>query len=289
MLATRLKEIFKATAQEHRASVQDMPREFASVRAQSRDLALVRFQPRRTMRGFLAAFILFSLQIMVLTHKVSAAGLQSNAATVPSSQAATLYPAFSESLHPALEQVGNSVGQIQIDHWKLSKSWKAQLQSDADSITQDLSHQLPVLFQQAQAAPTALDAQLRVMQNVGALYDVLVRLTLAADLTEKKTDAAMLDSALQRLEAARKSATAQMVSAAALQHQQLVQLQMRIEASPANQSISGAHGKTIVVDNEVRHRTVHRTTHHKKPVASTTGAKSQPNGVQSTGNKPSPH
>ena len=81
------------------------------------------------------------------------------------------------------------------------------MQSDADSITSDLSHQLPGLLQQAQATPTALDAQMRVMQNVDALYDVLVRLTLAADLTEKKSDAALLDNALQQLEAARKTAT----------------------------------------------------------------------------------
>ena len=156
----------------------------------------------------------------MLTPRASAAGLQANAAT-PSAQVETPSPAISDSLRPALEQVGHSVSQIQIDHWKVSKSWKEQLQSDADSITGDLSHQLPGLLQQAQATPNALDAQLRVMQNVDALYDVLVRLTLAADMTEKKSDAALLDSALERLESARKAATAQLVTAAAQQHQQL--------------------------------------------------------------------
>ncbi|MHB1937749.1 MAG: hypothetical protein ACYCOR_14340 [Acidobacteriaceae bacterium] len=243
-------------------------------------------QPREAMRALLAALILFSLQVLILTPKASAAGLQSNAAAAPSSEAATLYPALSESLRPALEQAGNSVGQIQIDRWKLSKSWKTQLQSDADSITYDLSRQLPALFHQAQASPTALDAQLNVIQNVDALYDVLVRLTMAADMTGKKADAAMLDGALQRLEAARKAATAQLVSAAAAQHRQLLQLQARMEASQANQNISGAHGKTIVVDNEIRRRPVHHTTHRKKPAASTSGAKSQPNGAQSTGLSP---
>ena len=216
--------------------------------------------------------------------KASAAGLQSNAAT-PSAQVETPSPAISDSLRPALEQVGHSVSQIQIDHWKVSKSWKEQLQSDADSITGDLSHQLPGLLQQAQATPAALDAQLRVMQNVDALYDVLVRLTLAADLTEKKSDAALLDSALERLESARKAATAQLVTAAAQQHQQLSDLQARMEAIQASHPVSATHGKTIVVDNEVRHERPHHTTHHKKPSPST---KSQPNTAPSTGDKPSP-
>ncbi|HTU49316.1 MAG TPA: hypothetical protein VMF56_01910 [Acidobacteriaceae bacterium] len=226
------------------------------------------------------------LQVLILTPRASAAALQSNA-TAPSAQVGTVSPAISESLRPALEQVGHSVSQIQIDHWKVSKSWKEQLQSDADSITNDLSHQLPGLLQQAQTTPTALDAQLRAMQNVDALYDVLVRLTLAADLTEKKSDAALLDSALERLEAARKSATAQLMAAAAQQHQQLADLQARIEAIQASHTVSTTHGKTIVVDNEVRHERVHHYTHHKKPSPSTS-SKSQEKAAPSTGDKPTP-
>jgi hypothetical protein len=286
MPGIRLKAVRKATAQVRRASVQGMSEKPLSMRALSRDLLAAHFHSGWVMRGLLAATIPFLLQVLILTPSASAAGLQSNA-TTPPSQADTSSPAISDSLRPALEQVGHSVSQIQVDHWKVSKSWKEQLQSDADSITNDLSHQLPGLFQLAQASPSALDAQLRVMQNVDALYDVLVRLTLAADMTEKKTDAALLDSALERLEAARKTATAQLVSAAALQHQQLTELQARVEASQASQSVSGTHGKTIVVDNEVRHGTVHHTTHHKKPSPSTS-SKSQPNAAPSTGDKPAP-
>ncbi|MGC1871013.1 MAG: hypothetical protein WA700_08650 [Acidobacteriaceae bacterium] len=228
----------------------------------------------------------FLLQVLILTPKASAAGLQSTGAPPPA-QVGTPSPAISDSLRPALEQVGHSVSQIQIDHWKLSKSWKEQLQGDADSITNDLSHQLPGLLQQAQTTPNALDAQMRVMQNVGALYDVLVRLTLAADLTEKKSDAALLDSALERLEAARKSATAQLMAAAAQQHQQMADLQARVEAIEASHTVSTTHGKTIVVDNEVRHERVHHYTHHKKPSPST-GSKPEPKAAPSTGDKPAP-
>ncbi len=160
------------------------------------------------------------------------------------------------------------------------------MQSDADSIQQDLSHQLPGLFEQVQASPTSLDAQLRVMQNVDALYDVLVRLTMAADLAEKKTDAALLDSALDRLESARKAATGQLVQAAALQNQQLVQLQARMQENAADENVSGAHAKTIVVDNETRSGTKHRTVHHRKAAPSPAGTKSPP--IQANHRAPSP-
>lgn len=289
MLATQLKEALKATAQVQRASVQGMSEKLASVRALSRDFASAHSSVPSAMRGILGASVLLLLRFAVLTPTASAAVLQSNAGAVPqSSEVATPSPVFSEPLHPALQQVGYSVGQIRIDRWKLSKSWKAQLQSDADSIAQDLAHALPALFQQAQASPTALDAQLRVMQNVDALYDVLVRLTMAADLTGKKSDAALLDSSLDRLEAARKTASGQLLSAAALQNRQLIQLQARVEANPAHEGVSGAHPRTIVVDNEVRRGTRRRPAHHKKAAASTTGTKSGSGASQPAAGKPSP-
>ena len=247
--------------------------------------AAAAFPIRWVLRGLAAAIFPILLQVLILTPRASAAGLQSNAA-MPSAQAGMVSPAISESLRPALEQVGQSVGQIQIDHWKVSKSWKEQLQNDADSIADDLSHQLPGLLQQAQATPTALDAQLRLMQNVDALYDVLVRLTVAAELTEKKSDAALLDSALERLEAARKTATTQLVSAAAQQDRQLTELRARAEAIQASEGIS-KHGKTIVVENEVRHGRVHHPTHHKKPSPSNS-SKSQSKTAPSTGDTPKP-
>ena len=287
MSGIRRKAMRKATAHVRRASVQDMSEKPVSTRAQSRDRTTTQFLCGWMIRGLFAATLPLLLQVLVLTPQAFATGLQSNAAAPPPAQAGTLAPAISDSLQPALEQVGHSVSQIQIDHWKVSKSWKTQLQSDADSITNDLSHQLPGLFQQAQASPTALDAQLRVMQNVDALYDVLVRLTLAADMNERKNDAALLDSALEHLEAARKTATAALVSSAAQQHQQLTELQAQVAARQTAPSVSSTHGKTIVVDNEVRHGTVHHTTHHKKPSPST-ASKSQPNTAPSTGNKPAP-
>jgi hypothetical protein len=287
MRATQLKEMFKATALLQRASVLGMSETVALTRTLNSEFPPARSQASSVTRGILGASTLFFLQLVMLIPAASATGLQSNADVPSLSEVASLSPTFNESLRPALQQVGDSVGRINIDHWKLSKSWKVQLQNDANSIQQDLSHQLPDLFQQAQASPTALDAQMRVMQNVDALYDVLVRLTMAANLTEKKSDAAMLNSALERLESARKIATGQLVREAALENRRLVQLQARVEENTSGENVSG-HAKTIVVDNEVRHTTRRRTTHHRKTVHSSTDAKSGANAAQSSAGKPSP-
>lgn len=287
MRATQLKEMFKATASGQRASVQGMSKTVVSIRTLNSEFPPARSQSSSVTRGILGASLFFFLQFVMLMPSASAAGLQSNADAPSQSEVASLSPTFNESLRPALQQVGNSIGQINIDHWKLSKSWKVQLQNDADSIQQDLSHQLPDLFQQAQASPMALDAQMRVMQNVDALYDVLVRLTMAANLTEKKSDATLLNGALEQLESARKTATGQLVREAALENQRLVQLQARVEENTSGQNVSG-HAKTIVVDNEIQHGTRHRTAHHRKTAHSSTDTKSGANAAQSSAGKPSP-
>lgn len=266
------------------ASVQHMSDQLGTAGAFNGYPAAGHFQIRWVWRGLAATILSISLQFWILTPSALGAGLQSNAAVA--AQPTLFSPAIGDSLHPALEQVGQGVGQIQIDRWKVSKSWKEQLQNDADSISSDLIHQIPGLSQQAQAAPAALDAQLRLMQNVDALYDVLVRLTMAADLTGQKSDARVLDSALEQLEAARKAATTQMVAVAAQQHQQLAELQARAETSLGSKNSSG-HRKTIVVNNETGHGRAHRTIHHRKPSLSK-NSKPQAKTSPLTGNKGNP-
>jgi len=180
--------------------------------------------------------------------------------------------AVTASLQPALGQVDSALRSIQVDHWKVSREWKQQLQNDGNSIQQDLAVQLPALFQSAQAAPTLLQPQMAVLQNVDALYDVLVRVTTAADLAGGKGDAATLDGALRQLESARKQASDQMQHAASLQNEQLVKLQAAVLQSAAVKHGTGENVHTIVVDNDTHVSKHRRKVRHKNP----TPAASQP-------------
>ncbi len=286
MLTSQCQGTFKATARGARASVKDMPLCFDLVEFPCSRSPSTFPKIHRTLMPFLAASAIVAVQFLMLSPVAGAAVAQSNAEPASQPQVPTIPLALNESLRPALEQVGSSVGRIQIDHWKLSRSWKVQLQSDADSIAQDLAHQLPALFQQAQASPEDLGAQMRLMQNVDALYDVLVRLTLAADLTEKKTDAATLDNALQQLESSRKAAAGQLLQAASSQNQQIVHLRAQLAEGHSGENVSGGGPKTIVVDNGVIHRTRHRTTHYRKPTSTKPTPKSTPTVTHSSADKP---
>lgn len=178
-------------------------------------------------------------------------------------------PALNDSLRPALLQVGSALNQVRIDRWKVSRDWKSQLRSDADSIHQDLSSQLPTLFQTAQQSPAALGPQLAVMHNVDALYDVLVRVTTAASIAGAKKDAATLNDVLAGLESARKSAATQLIQAASMRDQELLQFQARMQPSHASERTASGR-KIIIVNNRISHRTKHaKAVQHPKPAGTT--------------------
>jgi len=188
------------------------------------------------------------------------------------------------ALRPALEQIGPALQQVRIDRWKLSRRWKDQFSSDAGSIQQDLTGQLPALMTAAQQSPATLAPQLAVMHNVDALYDVLVRVSTAANIAGGSKDAGILDDAVQRLESARGVAADQLLQAVTLREAEIARLHAAIQAAQNVQLNS--HPKTIVVINRVTHRrrhhdrtAVHRKTAVKKP---TPGQHEQPAA-------PSPH
>ncbi|MEO6966429.1 MAG: hypothetical protein ABI076_11125 [Acidobacteriaceae bacterium] len=266
-----------ATIEGQKASVESMPPRFHPDALRSSNANLTFLGTMIAFRHLLAISAISVALFFLLGPKVGALAVQSNADTGSQQVGANTPPPFSAFLQPALDQVGTTVSQLQIDHWKLPKDWKSQLHGDAQSIQQDLAQQLPSLFAQMQASPTSLDAQMRLMQNVNALYDVLVRLTVAANLTDKKNDAAMLTNALRQLESARKTASDQLLHAVSLQDQKIVHLQSQLAEGQATEHLSPVHAKTIIVDNDAtHHRTRRRTAHRKQATPTAPPAKPKP-------------
>lgn len=169
-----------------------------------------------------------------------------------------------DSLSSALHQTAAVLDQVNVSRWRVSKGWKRQLQDDVASIQQDISTQLPGLFEKAHASPKLIGPQLAAMQNVDALYDVLVRVSTAANLSGNKGDASALDGALQQLESSRKAASQQLQQAASLQDQQLAGFQALIQKAN-EQNAAEDHAKTIVVNNDGGRRAKRRkAVRHKK-------------------------
>ena len=209
------------------------------------------------------------------------AAAQQSAAVSPNPPAATNGSPSTipiDSIRPALGQVTSTLDRVQINHWKISRDLKRQMHSDVDSIQQDISSQVPGLLAKAQAAPKEIAPQLAVMQNVNALYDVLVRVSTAATLGGNKADSGALEDALQGLESSRKTLSDQLLRAAAFQDQRIVQMQALM---PQNAGQVRGQGKTIIVDNDGRHRVKRRKPMHRK--------KPTPANVQSAPKTPAPN
>lgn len=231
-------------------------------------------------------FVVLSLTVSAVLFAAASLPARAQASQEPAMQtpAAVTSPDFNGTLQPALDQVGVSLRQIQIDHWKLSREWKAQIQSDANSIHQDLSAQLPALLQKTQTSPAEIGPRLSVLRNVDALYDVLVRVTTAANLAGR-ADAPALESALQRLELARKTTADGLLQAVAGQDQEVVQLRTVLQAAQHSEAAPNTQPKRIVVENGAAHRTKRRRKlSHPKPASKPTPA---PSGA-STGSKANP-
>lgn len=212
---------------------------------------------------------------LVLAAAVFASGLTLPARAQNAAQAAPAAgPTISDIYQPALNEVGGALRQVDVSRWKLSRQWKAQVASDVNSIQQDLSGPLAGLLQKAQANPAALRPRMDVARNVDALYDVMVRVTTAANLTGK-SDAAVLDNALQRLEQARKAAADGLLTQVQTQDQELAELRAKMQVVQRVEQEAAEHPKTIFVDNGVSHRKAHhRASHHK--AAPKPGAKAAP-------------
>jgi hypothetical protein len=151
-----------------------------------------------------------------------------------------------------------------MEHWKLSRQGKDQMEADAGSIQQDLSGPLPGLLEQAKAAPTELAPQWAVVRNVDALYDVLVRVTTTANLVGPRADASLLTEAEGQLARARKDLTVHLVTAAGNQDKELAALHLRLATMAAPQASVQSDGKKTVVVNDAAPHSARR--HVKKPL-----------------------
>lgn len=210
-----------------------------------------------------------SLRLICATFLlVSGTSLLFAQAAVPVAAPAVSGPAPCEAMRPAIQEVQSAISSVDIDHWKLSRPMKNDVDGDADSIRQDISGALPGLLDQAKASPAELAPQWAVVRNVDALYDVLVRVTTVASLTGSHADANLLAQAESHLADARKNLTAQLVASASSQDKEVVTLHAKLAAIPLPAPVVPA-AKTIVVNNSTKHVTHHRTKPAPKPATGT--------------------
>ena len=77
-------------------------------------------------------------------------------------------------------------------------------------------------------------------QNLGALYDVLLRVTVVAESTAPAEQTAALERALTSLEGARRAYTERLQGTAEAEDRQLTDLQSALHARPAPAAVAAA-------------------------------------------------
>jgi hypothetical protein len=153
--------------------------------------------------------------------------------TTAETQAAPRTPLPSAALQPAVDSLRSLLIILRIEKWKAPNAIRDTANSNLDSIQRDLDTTLPPLLKVADASPTSVTSLLPVFRNINALYDVLLRVSGAADVAAPKPQADSLHQAISTLDQSRRNLGDMLQNNASTQDQQIVSLQTQLTAAKA--------------------------------------------------------
>ena len=181
-----------------------------------------------------------------------------------------------EDIRPEIDRLNQAVSGLNVPKWKAPNQVKDQTQSDIASIQRNLKTTLPQLLDAAKAAPTTIAPAFAVYRNVCALYDVLLRVAETASLAGPQQDGVLLDTELQRLDAAKKSLGTSIFDAATSRDTEMVQL--RASNSQLKEQIAAVQAppKKVVVNDGPAATTIAPPKKKKKPAAPAATAPATP-------------
>ena len=136
------------------------------------------------------------------------------------------------SLQPAILRLQQAVDSLRVEKWKATKELKAATSDNVGSIRRDVEGTLPGLVTAADAAPGSLTAMLPLTRNVGALYDVVLRVTVIAESAAPADQADALEKSLSGLETVRRTLADHQQQMASLQETKVGDLQKQLSSRP---------------------------------------------------------
>ncbi len=136
-------------------------------------------------------------------------------------------------LQPAVLNVQQTMDSLRVEKWKAAKEVKAETTQNIGSIRRDVEATLPGLVTAADAAPASLAAMLPLTRNVGALYDVVLRVTVIAESAAPGDQADALEKSLSGLDAARRTLADRQQQMAATEDAKVAEMQKQLNARPA--------------------------------------------------------
>jgi len=223
-----------------------------------------------------------------------AAGAQISAAPVgPASTLQTPTPAAGDftAVLPQLQILAQTMNmdllRLRIEKWKADAGVKKQAQTDADSVSRNLTAALPEIVEQARSHPQSLAAGFKLYRNLNALCDVFSGLAESTGAFGPKNEYDSLAGDLASLEDIRRTVGERLENLAAATDLEVTRLRTR-----AAQAIAAAPPPPtkIVVDEDTppKKTTTRKKNPTPKPAApssspaanSTSTSTSNPNGSQ---------
>jgi hypothetical protein len=181
-----------------------------------------------TRNGISSAF--FLAVIFCSLCPVTAA--QSSTDGTPVQGAPSAPPAASGLLRPALDQVQQAVGALNVEKWKRGNV-RDEARDHISSILRDLHTTLPPLLDTADASPGTISKTLPVSRNIAALYDVLLSVVEAARISGSAGELTPLEQALMSLGNARAALDDRLQGSAAALEKQEIDLRTTLQAREA--------------------------------------------------------
>jgi hypothetical protein len=129
----------------------------------------------------------------------------------------------SQILQPALDDVQGTLNGVRVDKWKKG-SIREEANQNISQIMRDVQANLPPLVRDADAAPGSVSKMVPVSKNVGALYDVLLRVVEASRVVAPDDQVAQLQQSLLTLGNARLALADRMQASAEALEKQVVDL-----------------------------------------------------------------
>jgi hypothetical protein len=166
---------------------------------------------------------------------------QSLSATAPAPTASLTLQRIEQTAQAA----ALDLARLRVDKWKADGDIKNQSQSNADSISRNLTSALPGLISAVRTQPRNLSAAFKLYRNLNALYDVFEGLAESAGAFGSKQEYQALSRHVQDLDTYRREFGDYFETLAAAKESELSRARVAAPATTATKP------KKIIVDNDL--------------------------------------
>ncbi len=180
------------------------------------------------------------IAVVMMALPVSVTMAQAPAATTQAvAPPAVPMVSVSAQLQPALSAVMRTVNSLRIDKWKRGNI-RDEAAQNVNQIQRDIDRVLPPMLRDADTSPASLSKLLPISKNIGALYDVLLRVVEASRVVAPDDQVVQLQHVLMTLSDTRQAFDQRLQTAAEVMEKHVTDLRATVDSQSAKISEASA-------------------------------------------------